>query len=414
MLKKVLVLFLIMTLVLSSFAGCGKEKAPEETSGSGTEEVSSSTEKETTAPQQETTEEATETEIESETESESEEEQPRFARAKEALNFRTGPGTEYEKITTIPAGGQVEVLSENGDWTFALYEGKEGYVASAYLDFSGETPEETDPEPTSGKETTPYDPNGGNLVDNGLFDLSGLPNKSIPYGCNWDEKDAAGLPNGVHYYENLYGKYYPVYYIPTNQKTLYLTMDEGYEAGFTPKILDILKEKNVHAVFFITKQFFDSNPELIQRMIDEGHTIGNHTCLHPSGGFPRYVDEHGLESFTNDVQTLHKLVYDRFGYSMRLFRFPEGESSELLMAQLDNYGYTSVFWSYAHEDYILDKQPPVDVTLERCLNHMGNGAVYLLHAVSESNTNALGAFIDQARAAGFEFGEFPVDEVSKR
>ena len=154
---------------------------------------------------------------------------------------------------------------------------------------------------------------GGNLVDNGLFDLSGLPNKSIPYGCNWDEKDAAGLPNGVHYYENLYGKYYPVYYIPTNQKTLYLTMDEGYEAGFTPKILDILKEKNVHAVFFITKQFFDSNPELIQRMIDEGHTIGNHTCLHPSGGFPRYVDEHGLESFTNDVQTLHKLVYDRFG-----------------------------------------------------------------------------------------------------
>ena len=410
MLKKVLVLFLALILVFSSLAGCGAEKESSEEAGSGTEETASSTEKESTAKETEETTKETETE----TESESEEEKPVFARAKEALNFRTGPGTEYEKITTIPAGGEVEVLGDQGDWTFALYEGKEGYVATAYLDFSGEGTPESEPTQASVPETVPYDPNGGILVDNGLFDLSGISNKSIPYGCSWDDKDAAGLPNGVHYYENLYGKYYPVYYIPTDQKILYLTMDEGYEAGYTPRILDILKEKNVHAVFFITKQFFDSDPELIQRMIDEGHTIGNHTCLHPSGGFPRYVDEHGLESFTSDVQNLHKLVYDRFGYSMRLFRFPEGEASELLMAQLDNYGYTSVFWSYAHVDYDRDNQPPVEVTLERCLNHMGNGAVYLLHAVSESNTNALGDFIDQARAAGFEFGDFPVDEVSRR
>ena len=99
---------------------------------------------------------------------------------------------------------------------------------------------------------------------------------------------------------------------------------------------------------------------------------------------------------------------------MRLFRFPEGESSERLMAVLDNYGYTSVFWSYAHRDYVLDDQPAKEVTLERCLGHMAPGAVYLLHAVSESNTNALAEFIDGARAAGFEFGEFPVEEVSKR
>ena len=192
-----------------------------------------------------------------------------------------------------------------------------------------------------------------------------------------------------------------------------LTFDQGYENGYTSGILDTLKEKNVKAVFFITKQFYDSNPELIQRMIDEGHILGNHTCLHPSGGYPKYVDANGLQSFVDDVSRLHKLIYDSFGYRMRLFRFPEGESSEQLMAVLQNYGYTSVFWSYAHRDFVMDDQPEVSVTLSRCLSHMGCGAVYLLHAVSSSNTEALADFIDQARAQGYEFGVFPVDEVSK-
>ena len=97
---------------------------------------------------------------------------------------------------------------------------------------------------------------------------------------------------------------------------------------------------------------------------------------------------------------------------MKLFRFPEGEASELTMAQLANIGYTPVFWSYAHRDYVLDDQPDPSVTLQRCLDHMAPGSVYLLHAVSSSNTAALGAFIDQARAAGYEFGVFPVNEVT--
>ena len=294
----------------------------------------------------------------------------------------------------------------------------------------GESTSESETEPTfpseseteSAAESDPVTPTehssghiSGRLVDSGLFpDAASLPNKSIPYGNDWDDKDATGMPNGVYWYEAMYGKYYPVYRIKTKEKLLYLTMDEGYEAGYTPKILDTLKEKNVHAVFFLTKQFVDTHPELVQRMINEGHILGNHTCLHPAGGFPRYVDEHGIQSFIDDFTTLHDLVYNVFSYDMRLFRFPEGESSESLMATLDNYGYTSVFWSYAHRDYVLADQPPVDVTLKRCLDHMAPGAVYLLHAVSESNTEALADFIDGARNAGYEFGVFPVDEVSKR
>lgn len=257
------------------------------------------------------------------------------------------------------------------------------------------------------------DPNGGQLSENGRFpNYQALPNNSVPYGNDWDNKDAVGLPTGVHYYESLYGGYHPVYYINTADKVLYITMDEGYEAGYTPRILDILKEKNVHAVFFLTKQFVDSDPALVQRMIDEGHILGNHTCLHPSGGYPNYVAANGVSSFIDDVKQLHKMIYDQFGYSMQLFRFPEGEASEMLMAELDNLGYTSVFWSYAHKDYVLDDQPDPAVTLERCISHMAPGAVYLLHAVSSSNTEALGPFIDQARAAGYTFGDFPAAELS--
>ena len=281
---------------------------------------------------------------------------------------------------------------------------------------SSET-ETTAPAETTVPDTTGLwsDPNDGVLTDNGLFpDALSLSNTSIPYGNDWEDKDETGLANGIHYYESLYGKYYSVYRIKTTEKVIYLTMDEGYEAGYTPKILDILKEKNVKAVFFLTKQFVDSDPELVERMINEGHIIGNHTCAHPSGGYPLYVDENGVQSFIDDVSKLHKMVYDQFGYTMRLFRFPEGESSEMLMAELNNLGYTSVFWSYAHRDYVLDDQPDPAVTLERCLSHLAPGAVYLLHAVSSSNTEALADFIDQARAMGYEFGVFPVSEVSAR
>ena len=277
-------------------------------------------------------------------------------------------------------------------------------------------PTEVQTEPATQAPTPPSQGAGnGILTDNGKYpDWESYSNKSIPYGNDWDDKDETGLPQGVHYYEALYGKTEPVYRIKTDQKLLYLTMDEGYEAGYTPTILDILKEKNVKAVFFITKQFFDSDPELVERMIREGHIIGNHTCRHPSGGYPRYADEHGFDTFTEDVQTLHKLVYDRFGYTMKLFRFPEGEFSEKMLAKLRNWGYNSVFWSYAHYDYNRDNQPEVSVTLNRCLSHMAPGAVYLLHAVSSSNTAALADFIDGARAAGYEFGVFPADEVANR
>ncbi len=244
-------------------------------------------------------------------------------------------------------------------------------------------------------------------VTNVDFDaLSALSNESLSYGFSNANRDELNRPDGIYYYDSYYSQYNGYTHIDTEEKIIYLTMDEGYENGCTPDILDTLKEKGVTAVFFITKQFYDEQPALVQRMIDEGHIVGNHTCAHPSGGMPQL----GAEAEYDDIKTLNDLVYDTFGYQMKLFRFPEGVASEQAVALLDQMGYKSVFWSFAYKDYDTENQMDPDEALSACLEYLHPGAIYLLHAVSTTNTEILGAFIDGAREQGYEFGVFPVED----
>lgn len=235
--------------------------------------------------------------------------------------------------------------------------------------------------------------------------LSSLDNEAIPYGFSTANRDSLNRPDGIYWYDNKYGEYNSVTHIDTEEKLVYLTMDEGYENGCTPEILDTLKEKNVKAVFFITKQFYDEHPELIQQMIDEGHIVGNHTCAHPAGGMPQL----GAEAEYEDIKWLNDAVYDTFGYQMRLFRFPEGVASVQSVALLNMMGYKSVFWSFAYRDYDTDNQMDTSEALSATLDQVHPGAVYLLHAVSTTNTAILGDWIDGCRAKGYEFGVFPVE-----
>ena len=261
--------------------------------------------------------------------------------------------------------------------------------------------------------------NAGNLpayatekmdVTNVDFDaLSKISNESEEYGFSNKWRDDLNRPDGLEYYDSLYGKYSAYNHIDTEDKTIYLTMDEGYENGYTPTILDTLKEKNVKAVFFVTEQFYDEHPELIQRMIDEGHIIGNHTCSHPASGMPSL----GLKAEYKDIKKLNDEIYDTFGYQMRLFRFPQGNASKQSCALLQQMGYSSIFWSFAYYDYEPKDQMDPDEALDRCLEYIHPGAIYLLHAISKTNTEILGDFIDRAREKGFEFGEFPVEDLQK-
>jgi len=178
-----------------------------------------------------------------------------------------------------------------------------------------------------------------------------------------------------------------------------LTFDEGYENGFTPQILDTLKEKNVKAVFFVTYDFARDNGELVQRMIDEGHIVGNHSYHHYS------MDELDTETAKEEVTFLHEYIKENFNYEMKYFRFPKGEFSEKTLGILRELGYESIFWSFAYADWDVNEQPEATAAFTGICEHTHPGAILLLHAVSQTNADILGKVIDDVRQQGYAFAE---------
>ncbi len=189
-------------------------------------------------------------------------------------------------------------------------------------------------------------------------------------------------------------------FIKENEKTIYLTVDEGYEYGFSESILNTLKEKGVKAVFFVTEPYAKEQPELVKRMIDEGHVVGNHSVTHPSKGLPSQT----LAEQKEEVMGNHAYIKENFDYEMRLFRYPAGKFSEQSLALVNNCNYTSVFWSFAYLDYDVNNQPDAAESLKKLVDKLHPGAIYLLHGESETNTEILGDFIDAAREQGYTFG----------
>ena len=242
----------------------------------------------------------------------------------------------------------------------------------------------------------------GFALENQQVDINGLDTTRLDWGQGGD-LDEWNRPAGCMQYQEKYGKY-NAYFIVDNpeKKVIYLTLDEGYENGYTPQFLDTLKEKNVHAVFFVTKHYAESNPELMQRIIDEGHELGNHSVTHPSQG----LSSQTIEEQTNEVVGLHNYIKETYGYEMHLFRYPAGIFNEQSLALLNNLNYKSVFWSFAYLDYDVENQPDPTESLQKLVNCLHPGALYLVHAESETNAKILGDFIDQARAQGYEFKVF--------
>lgn len=231
-------------------------------------------------------------------------------------------------------------------------------------------------------------------------DISSLSNESI----NWSfggSADENGRPHVVTAAQEKY-KNYNVDFIKENEKKIYLTFDEGYENGYTPQILDVLKDKNIKATFFITMGYAESQPELVQRMINEGHVLGNHSTSHPEKGMPSL----SLSQQKADIEELHNYIKDKFGYEMYLFRYPAGIYSEQSLALMSSLGYKSVFWSFAYADWDPNNQPDEAQSLEKLTTKLHPGAIYLLHAVSKTNTDILSQFIDNAQSSGYEFVEY--------
>ena len=230
---------------------------------------------------------------------------------------------------------------------------------------------------------------------------AGLDNGLVGWGLG-KERDLLNRPLDAVNAQKKYKDYSSLFIDLSESKTLYLTFDEGYENGYTADILDTLKEKGVKAVFFVTYDYCKSSPELVERMIKEGHTVGNHSYTHPS--FPKC----GEEQVNNEITALHSYVKGNFGYEMTLFRFPMGEFSERTLKQVSDLGYTSVFWSFAYQDWDMNKQPSPQEAFDAVTKSTHDGGIYLLHAVSEANAAALGDIIDNWRQQGYTVGDINI------
>ncbi len=191
-------------------------------------------------------------------------------------------------------------------------------------------------------------------------------------------------------------------FLKENKKVIYLTFDEGYENGYTEKILDILKEKQVSAVFFVTMPYAREQTALMNRFVQEGHVIGNHSVTHPSQGMPSL----SIEDQIAEYQELQDFIKNTYQYDMYLFRPPAGIFSEQSLAAAACFGYRTVLWSFAYADWDPDRQPSTEEALKKMEGRLHNGAIYLLHAVSATNTAVLGEFIDYAREQGYEFMKY--------
>lgn len=212
-------------------------------------------------------------------------------------------------------------------------------------------------------------------------------------GVQLDDKNR---PTGALDFNANYGKYGATA-LREDKKNILLTFDQGYENGYTAQILDTLKEKKVKAVFFLLQDYAERNPELVQRMIDEGHIVGNHSVSHYS------MPDLSVEECRQEIEGLQEYMKQNFGVTMKLFRPPMGEFSEQSLSVTKDCGLSTMLWSFAYADWDVNAQPDPAQAKEKLIGAAHEGAIYLLHSVSQTNAEVLGEVIDGIRDEGFEF-----------
>lgn len=192
-----------------------------------------------------------------------------------------------------------------------------------------------------------------------------------------------------------------VYCMDGGEKTLYLTFDAGFENGNTEKILDALKKHNVKATFFLVGNYFETQPDLVRRMVEEGHTVGNHTYSHPD--MSAIADE---ASFREELEKNEALYKEVTGSEMpKLYRPPQGKFCESNLKMAQKLGYKTVFWSLAYVDWYENDQPTPQQAYDKLLPRVHPGAVVLLHSTSKTNGDILDELLGKWEEMGYRFGD---------
>jgi len=190
-----------------------------------------------------------------------------------------------------------------------------------------------------------------------------------------------------------------VYIGDTSRPVLYLTFDAGYENGCTAKILDVLKKHQVPAAFFLVGNYIEKNPDLVRRMVAEGHGLGNHTMHHPD--MSKISDK---AAFAKELQDLEALYTSVTGKEMpKFYRPPQGIYSQDNLQMAKDLGYKTVFWSLAYVDWNNDSQPTREQAFSKLLPRTHNGAVVLLHSTSQTNAQILDELLTKWKEMGYTF-----------
>ncbi len=184
----------------------------------------------------------------------------------------------------------------------------------------------------------------------------------------------------------------------TEEKVLYLTFDAGYENGSTEKILKTLEQHGVQAAFFLCGNYIEKNPDLVRQMVDQGHTVCNHTMHHPD------MSKLDREAFEKELRELEDLFRETTGGQIGAFyRPPQGIYSQENLQYAQQMGYRTVFWSLAYADWDNSKQPTKEQAFDKLLPRTHNGAVILLHSTSETNAAILDELLTAWEQAGYTF-----------
>lgn len=193
---------------------------------------------------------------------------------------------------------------------------------------------------------------------------------------------------------------YNAYYVGNAEdKVIYLTFDAGYENGNTEPILDALKKHNAPATFFVVGHYLESAPELIKRMVEEGHTVGNHTYHHPD--MSAISDKETFAKEMNDVAALYQEIT---GQEMTAYyRPPQGKYSKENLKMAQEMGYTTFFWSLAYVDWYQDKQPTHEEAFDKLLSRIHPGAIVLLHSTSQTNGEIMDELLTKWEEMGYTF-----------
>lgn len=218
------------------------------------------------------------------------------------------------------------------------------------------------------------------------------------YGWGLPRHETGVRPDPGRLYESILAKHRALYIDKINDHYLYLTFDAGYENGYTEMILDVLKEENVPATFFLTGQYLEKNPDIVRRMVREHHIVGNHTYSHPD------LTKLSEQAYAADLKKFEDKYYEITNLKpMKIMRPPRGIFSDRSLEIADRLGYYTIFWSLAYKDWDVNHQKGADYAYENVMKRMHPGAVILLHNVSEDNAHALKRIIVDLKKQGYQF-----------